>query len=157
MKITYPNTRTVEQIDNYHGTIVRDPYRWLEDVDAPETLEWIQQQNKLTFSILEKIPARETISKRLTELWNYSKAWAPHKKGRWYFQQRNSGLQNQNVLYVMASLKDEPRVLLDPNTLSPDGTVALTSFAFSRDGNWLAYATSASGSRKRPKAWASSR
>ncbi|HSJ86025.1 MAG TPA: prolyl oligopeptidase family serine peptidase [Anaerolineales bacterium] len=146
MKITYPNARTVEQIDNYHGTIVRDPYRWLEDVDAPETLEWIQQQNKLTFSILEKIPTRETIRKRLTELWNYSKAWAPHKKGRWYFQQRNSGLQNQNVLYVMASLKDEPRVLLDPNTLSPDGTVALTSFAFSRDGNWLAYATSASGS-----------
>src|SRR5215217_8709781 len=88
MKITYPNTRTVEQTDDYHGTLVRDPYRWLEDVDSPEALEWKRQQNELTFSILEKIPARETIRKRLTELWNYSKAWAPYKKGKWYFQQR---------------------------------------------------------------------
>ncbi len=146
MKPNYPHTQTVDQTDVYHGTTVADPYRWLEDVDSPETLEWIKQQNELTFSILEKIPRRETIKKRMTELWDFAKAWAPNKKGKWHFQERNSGLQNQNVLYVMESLTSEPRVLLDPNTLSEDGTVALTSFAFSKDGNWLAYATSASGS-----------
>jgi prolyl oligopeptidase len=146
MKIIYPAARTMEQIDDYHGTLVHDPYRWLEDVDSPETLDWISQQNELTFSILEKVPAREQIKRRLTELWDFSKAWAPHKKGKWYFQERNSGLQNQNVLYVMESLHAEPRVLLDPNLLSTDGTVALTSFAISKEGNWLAYATSASGS-----------
>ncbi|HEY5728814.1 MAG TPA: prolyl oligopeptidase family serine peptidase [Anaerolineales bacterium] len=146
MKPTYPHARTVDQTDDYHGTPVADPYRWLEDVDSPETLEWVKQQNKLTFSILEKIPQRESIKKRMTELWDFAKAWAPYKKGKWYFQERNSGLQNQNVLFVMKSLTSEPRVLLDPNTLSEDGTVALTSFAFSKDGDWLAYATSASGS-----------
>lgn len=146
MKLVYPNTRTVEQRDNYHGMLVSDPYRWLEDVDSPETLEWIERQNELTFSILEKIPTRKRINKRLTELWNFPKAWAPHKKGNRYFQERNSGLQNQNTLFVMESLDAEPRVLLDPNKLSTDGTVALTSFAISEDGNWLAYATSASGS-----------
>lgn len=146
MKINYPKSRTIEQTDDYHGTLVPDPYRWLEDVDSAETLEWIRQQNELTASILERIPARQTIKDRLTELWNFSKAWAPYKKGKWYFQQRNSGLQNQNVLYVFESLTSEPRILLDPNALSEDGTVALTSFAISEDGNWLAYATSASGS-----------
>jgi prolyl oligopeptidase len=146
MKLTYPNTRTVEQIDNYHGILVPDPYRWLEDVDSPETLEWVRQQNELTFSFIERIPGRLNIKQRLTELWDFSKAWAPYKKGKWYFQERNSGLQNQNVLYVRGALTEEPRVLLDPNTLSEDGTVALTSFAISQDGEWLAYATSASGS-----------
>jgi prolyl oligopeptidase len=146
MKFTYPNTRIGNEIDNYHGTLVPDPYRWLEDVDSPETLEWIKQQNELTFSILENIPARQALKNRLTELWDFAKAWSPYKKGKWYFQQRNRGLQNQNVLYVRASLNDKPRVLLDPNTLSEDGTVALTNFDISKDGNWLAYATSASGS-----------
>ncbi len=146
MNLTYPNTRTVEQIDDYHGTLIADPYRWLEDTDSPETLEWIKQQNELTFSFLEKIPGREAIKKRMTELWDYSKALAPYKKGNRYFQERNSGLQNQNVLYVMEALNTMPRVLLDPNTLSEDGTVALSSFEISKDGNWLAYATSASGS-----------
>jgi prolyl oligopeptidase len=146
MQLTYPNARIVDQTDNYHGTLVPDPYRWLEAVDSPETLEWIRQQNELTFSILEKIPARQKIKKRLTELWDFAKAWAPYKKGKWYFQQRNSGLQNQNVLYIMGTPKGERHVLLDPNTVSEDGTVALTSFDISKDGNWLAYAISASGS-----------
>jgi prolyl oligopeptidase len=146
MKLTYPHARTVDQTDNYHGTLVPDPYRWLEDVDSPETREWIRQQNELTQSILKQIPQRESIKQRITELWDYSKAQAPYKKGERYFQERNSGLQNQSVLYVMESLTSEPRVLLDPNTLSEDGTVALSSFAISKDGNWLAYATSASGS-----------
>jgi len=146
VKINYPNTHTVDQIDDYHGTLVADPYRWLEEVDSPETLEWKQKQNELTQSIIREIPKRESIKKRITELWDYSKGLAPYKKGKWYFQERNSGLQNQNVLYVMKSLKSEPRVLLDPNTLSEDGTVALYSISISRDGNWLAYATSADGS-----------
>jgi prolyl oligopeptidase len=146
MKLEYPAAKTVSQIDDYHGVSVPDPYRWLENVDSPETSEWIKQQNELTFSILETITVCQHIKERLTELWDFSKAWAPYKKGKWYVQERNSGLQNQNVLYVMESLDAEPRLLLDPNTLSADGTVALTSFAISEDGNWLAYATSASGS-----------
>ena len=84
MRLIYPNTRTVEQTDNYHGTLVSDPYRWLEDVDSPETLEWIKQQNELTFSVLENIPGGENIKKRLTELWDFSKAGAPKKKGNRY-------------------------------------------------------------------------
>ncbi len=145
-KFVYPQSATVEQVDDYHGTLVADPYRWLEDTDSAETRVWIEAQNKLTFGFLEGIPEREALRQRLTELWDYPKAWAPLKKGSHYFQLRNSGLQNQDVLYVMDDLKDEPRLLLDPNTLSSDGTVALTSWEVSSDGRWLAYATSASGS-----------
>jgi prolyl oligopeptidase len=146
MNHNYPKTKTVPQSDDYHGISVADPYRWLEDVDSPETREWIQQQNELTFSYLRQIPARDHLNKRLTELWDFAKAWAPYQRGGRYFQERNSGLQNQNVLYVSESLGAEPRVLLDPNTLSEDGTVALTSFSLSKAGRWIAYATSASGS-----------
>ena len=146
MPLTYPQTPTVAQTDNYHGTLVADPYRWLEDVDSPETLAWIESQNELTFGYLETIPARERLRKRLTELWDYPKAQAPLKRGGRYFQFRNSGLQNQDVLFVLDSLEAEPRILLDPNKLSEDGTVALNSWEASPDGNWLAYATSASGS-----------
>jgi prolyl oligopeptidase len=145
-KLAYPHTPTVEQVDDFHGTPVRDPYRWLEDVDSPETLDWIKRQNELTFGFLEQIPARETLLQRMTELWDYPKAQSPVKRGGRYFQPRNSGLQNQDVLFVYESLAAEPRVLLDPNTLSSDGTVALTGWEVSPDGNWLAYATSASGS-----------
>ncbi len=144
--LAYPTARTVDQVDDYHGTPVVDPYRWLEDVDSPETRAWIAAQNELTFSFLEGIPARATIRQRLTELWDYPKALAPLKRGGRYFQLRNSGLQNQDVLYTLESLDAEARVLLDPNTLSPDGTVALTAWAVSKDGRRLAYATSASGS-----------
>src|SRR4026209_211045 len=121
MKLVYPNTRTIKQTDNYHGMLVSDPYRWLEDPDSPDTLDWIKQQNELTVSVLENISTRKSINQRLTELWNFPKAWAPHKKGKRYFQERNSGLQNQDVLFVLESLDAEPRVLLDPNTLSTDG------------------------------------
>ena len=126
-KLTYPFTRTTDQVDDYHGTRVADPYRWLEDADAPETLDWIRQQNELTFSFLESIPARAEIRQRLTELWDYTRASAPHKRGERYFQFRNSGLHNQDVLHTFASLTDEPRVLLDPNTLAADGTLALNT------------------------------
>ena len=146
MKLTYPTTQTTNQSDNYHGTIVPDPYRWLEDVDAPETLDWIKRQNELTFGFLEQIPTRQRLNKRLTELWDYPKAQTPVKRGGRYFQARNSGMQNQDVLYVFDSLTGDPRLLLDPNTLSTDGTVALNSWEPSPDGKWLAYATSTSGS-----------
>ncbi len=145
-KLSYPVTRTVPQVDDYHGVLVADPYRWLEDTDSPETLAWIKAQNELTFSFLEQIPARAHIRRRLTELWDYPKAQTLLKRGGRYFQLRNTGLQNQDVLYVLESLEAEARVLLDPNTLSTDGTVALTNWEVSKDGKRLAYAMSASGS-----------
>ena len=146
MKLTYPTTATTDQTDNYHGTLVSDPYRWLEDVDSPETLDWVKRQNALTFGFLEQLPARKRLQQRLTDLWDYPKAQAPVKHGGRYFQLRNTGLQNQDVLFVSESLSAEPRLLLDPNTLSEDGTVALNAWEASPDGQWLAYATSASGS-----------
>ena len=144
--LVYPPSRTVDQVDDYHGTPVADPYRWLEDPDAPETRAWVEAQNEVTFGFLDRIPEREGLRQRLTELWDYAKAWAPVKRGGRYFQLRNSGLQNQDVLYVLEALDGEPRVLLDPNLLSEDGTVALTAWSASPDGRWLAYATSAAGS-----------
>src|SRR5512136_1986584 len=134
MKLTYPTTHTVDQVDDYHGTLVHDPYRWLEDVDSPETLDWIHRQNELTFGFLAQIPARERLRKRLTELWDYPKAQAPVKRGGRTFQLRNSGLQNQDALFVCESLSAEQRLLLDPNALSADGTVALNSWKVSSDG-----------------------
>lgn len=142
----YPHTPTVEQVDDYHGTAVSDPYRWLEDLDAPETAAWVEAQNRVTEAFLEQIPEREALRARLTALWDYARAWAPLRRGGRYFQLRNSGLQNQDVLDVRESLDGEPRLLLDPNELSADGTVALSAWAVSPDGRWLAYATSNSGS-----------
>jgi prolyl oligopeptidase len=146
VQLTYPLTAKVDQVDDYHGKQVPDPYRWLEDTYSPETNAWIEAQNKLTFAFLEAIPERGKIQARLTELWDYPKASAPFQRSGRYFQFRNTGLQNQDVLYVQDSLQDEGRVLIDPNGLSTDGTVALTSWAVSEDARWLAYATSASGS-----------
>ena len=145
-RYNYPHTATIDQVDDYHGTLVPDPYRWLEDTHSAETKAWIEAQNKLTFEFLEQIPEREALRQRLTELWDYPKAWAPLKKGARYFQLRNSGLQNQDVLYIMEDLQGEARLLMDPNTLSGDGTVALTAWEVSPDGRWLVYATSTSGS-----------
>jgi len=142
----YPQTHTVDQVDDYHGTLVADPYRWLEETDSPQTRDWIEAQNALTFGFLAGIPARDGIRRRLTELWDYAKASAPVERGGRYFQLRNTGLQNQDVLVVMAAPDGEGQVLLDPNTLSADGTVALTGWSLSDDGRRLAYATSASGS-----------
>ena len=142
----YPVTQTVDQVDDYHGTRIADPYRWLEEVDSLDTLEWIKQQNELTFSFLETIPARGKIEQRLTELWDYARASAPQKRGERYFQFRNSGLQNQDVLTTFTTSADEPHVLIDPNTLAADGTLAINSWSVSKDGRWLAYAISGSGS-----------
>lgn len=144
--MTYPYTRKSEQVDNYHGTLVPDPYRWLEDDDSPETLDWVQRQNELTFSFLNKIPARQKVKDRLIEIWDYPKATAPIERGGRYFQFHNTGLQNQDVLFVQESLAGEHCLLLDPNSLSEDGSVALRLWSVSEDGLWLAYALSSSGS-----------
>lgn len=144
--IQYPKTKKVEQVDDYHGIKVADPYRWLEDANSQETKAWIEEQNKITRAYLDNIPQRDKIRKRLTELWNYEKYSAPFKRGNKYFYLKNDGLQNQSVLYVADSLRGEGRVLLDPNKLSPDGTVSLTGFAVSEDGKLLAYGLSSGGS-----------
>ncbi len=146
--IRYPETRRTDQVDVYHGTRVADPYRWLEsDVrHSPEVAEWVAAENKVTQAYLQAIPQREAIRKRLTELWNYPKYSAPHKEGGRYFFTKNDGLQNQSVFYTMESLDGTPRVLLDPNKWSKDGTVALAGMAISDDGKLLAYAVAEAGS-----------
>lgn len=145
-KLKYPIARKDKVIDDYHSTKVSDPYRWLEDPDSPETLAWVEAQNKLTFAYLESIPAREKIKSRLTELWNYPWYSIPWKKGNQYFYLKNDGLQNQDVLYMQKTLDSDPQLVIDPNTFSKDGTVAITNVAFSKDGTLMAYAVSSSGS-----------
>ncbi len=145
-KLDYPKTKKVDQMDDYHGTKVSDPYRWLEDDNSEETKKWVEAQNKVTFGYLNTIPEREKIKKRLTELWDYEKYSAPFEEGGKYFYYKNNGLQNQSVLYVADSVNDEGRVLLDPNKLSEDGTTSLAGIAVSDDGKTLAYGISVAGS-----------
>jgi prolyl oligopeptidase len=144
--ILYPSAERGAVTDNYYGTTVADPYRWLEDLDGAATQTWVEAQNRLTFGFLATLPQRDRFKARLTELWNYPKFGLPQKEGGLYFFTKNEGLQNQGVLYVQPTLTAEPRVLLDPNTLAKDGTVALTATAVSADGQWLAYGTAAAGS-----------
>ncbi|HEV8367761.1 MAG TPA: prolyl oligopeptidase family serine peptidase [Pyrinomonadaceae bacterium] len=143
---TYPPAKKGIQVDDYHGVKVADPYRWLEDLDSNDTRNWVAAENKLTFGFLEAIPARSAIKDRITKLWNYEKYSVPFKEGKRYFYSRNSGLQNQSVLYTVTSLDGQPQLVLDPNTLSTDGTVALSGMQVSNDGKLLAYSLSASGS-----------
>ena len=145
-ELTYPETRRSDQVDDYHGVQVADPYRWLEDPDSEETRAWVAAQNKVTFGYLEQIPQREQFRDRLTELWNYERFGLPRKRGDRYFFTRNDGLQNQSVLYVADGLDAEPRELLDPNRLSDDGTVALAGWSVSEDGRYLAYGLASDGS-----------
>ncbi len=145
-KSLYPAARKEAQVDDYHGTKVADPYRWLEDPDSAESRAWIEAENKVTFAFLHGIPAREKIQKRLTELWNYERFGIPFREGGRYFITRNDGLQNQGVLYTMDSLNGEMRLLLDPNKLSADGTVALKGSDISEDGKLMAYGLSTAGS-----------
>ncbi|MCE9532231.1 MAG: prolyl oligopeptidase family serine peptidase, partial [Planctomycetes bacterium] len=146
--LVYPTTKRIEQFDTYHGVKVADPYRWLEDDvrKSEEVKAWVEAENKVTNAFLQAIPQREGIQKRLTELWNYEKFTAPSKIGGRYFYRKNDGLQNQSVLYVMDKLDGEPRVLIDPNTWSKDGTIALGSTAVSPDGKYLAHGVSEAGS-----------
>jgi prolyl oligopeptidase len=153
--LVYPKTRKGDLVDNYHGVKVPAPYRWLEwpETDDPqvetkraEIEAWIEAENRVTFAYLEQIPERSKIKKRLTHLWDYEKYGLPRKRGGRYFFMKNDGLQNQYVLYTVKSLRGEPRILLDPNKLSDDGTVALSGRAVSEDGKLLAYALSTAGS-----------
>ncbi len=145
-ELKYPETKRDSIYDEYFGIKVHDPYRWLEDDNSPETEEWVKAQNELTFSYLERIPYRQKIRDRLTKLWDYPKMSPPvNIKGKYFFF-KNDGLQNQSVLYYMDKIKGTEKVVVDPNQLSKDGTVALSTFSVSDDGKYIAYAISKAGS-----------
>lgn len=145
-RLSYPPARYDSSvIDNYHGTKVADPYRWMETPDSPEIQAWVEAENKLTHDYINVL-SREKIKARLTKLWNYPKYTLPIKEGGRYFFSKNDGLQNQYVLYMQENLNAEPKVIIDPNKLSEDGTAALSNQAFSKDGKLLAYGISQSGS-----------
>ncbi len=147
-RMKYPETKKIDHVDDHHGTKVPDPYRWLEDDvrQSKEVAAWVEAQNKVTIAFLESIPQREAIKKRLTDLWNYEKYGVPIKAGGRYYYFKNDGLQNQSVMYAMETLTSEPRVLIDPNSWSKDGTVALAATSFSDDGKFLAYSVAEAGS-----------
>jgi prolyl oligopeptidase len=145
-RMTYPVTRTVDHVDTYHGVSVPDPYRWLEDDTSAETAAWVEAQNAVTFAHLETIPFRGALAARLEELFDYPKFGEPFRRGSTYFFFKNDGLQNQAVVYRQTGLDGTPEVLLDPNTLSPDGTTKLSVFAVSRDGRRAVYGLSVGGS-----------
>jgi prolyl oligopeptidase len=144
--VDYPYTRKDDQVDDYHGIKVADPYRWLEDDNSAETLAWVTAENQVTFNYLDQIPYRSQLKQRLQELYNYPKYGVPSRSGTYYFWSKNDGLQNQSVLYVQEGLEGTPRVLIDPNQLSPDGTVRLMAGEPSRDGRYFAYYLSSGGS-----------
>ncbi|MFI5381835.1 MAG: S9 family peptidase, partial [Tepidisphaerales bacterium] len=142
----YPVSKTVEHVDDYSGTKISDPYRWLEELDSPDTKAWVAAQNAFTDAALAKMPERALVKQRLTELWNYPRTGLPTKEANWYFYTRNDGLQNQSPLFVQDGLTGAPRLLIDPNTLSADGTVAVTVTSPSPDGKWLGYGLARAGS-----------
>ena len=144
--LNYPVTRKSDQVDDYHGTKVADPYRWLEDDNAAETLAWVKAENEVTSAYLNKIPYRAQVKHRLEELFNYAKYTSPFRRGEAYFFFKNDGLQNQNVLFIQNSLDAAPEMLLDPNKFSEDGTSRLGIFAISKDGRYIAYGISTGGS-----------
>jgi prolyl oligopeptidase len=144
--VAYPAAQRGDVVDDWHGVRVPDPYRWLEDPDAPESRVWIEAQNEVTATYLESIPERAAIRDRAAELWNYERYGMPERHGARVFYTRNDGLQNQSVLHVIDTPGAEPRVLLDPNTLSEDGTIALAGTSYSHDGRYLAYSLAEGGS-----------
>jgi prolyl oligopeptidase len=144
--LPYPPAAKGPQVDDYFGTKVADPYRWLEDPDSAQTRAWVEAEAKLTFDYLRRIPSRPGIEKRVTQLWDYEKYGVPDKEGGRYFFSKNTGLQNQSVIFTTANLAEPARELLDPNKLSSDGTVALESDAISDNGQYMAYALQTSGS-----------
>ena len=141
----YPKPRKADQVDDYHGTKVSDPYRWMEEYSA-DTEAWIEAENKLTNSYLSTIPQRAKIRERLTEIWNYERYSAPSKIGNYYIYSKNDGLQNQSVLYIAKSIDDPGRIFFDPNKLSADGTAALGGSSFTDDGKLWAYGVAIAGS-----------
>jgi prolyl oligopeptidase len=146
MKYNYPTSRIDNVIDDYHGTKVADPYRWLEDDNSAETKNWVTAQNALTFDYLNKIPFRNALRQRLEKLWNYERYSSPFKEGGFYYYYKNNGLQNQSVMYRTNDLAQEGEVVIDPNTLSKDGTAALGSISFSKDSKYMGYIVNKAGS-----------
>lgn len=146
VRLNYPPSRQADQVDEYHGEKIADPYRWLEDPNSDETKAWIEAQNKVTAAYLEQLPTREKLRTRLTQLWNYERFGLPYRRGPWYFFSRNDGLQNQSVVFVTDKLDSPARVLIDPNKLSADGTVSLSGASVSDDGKYYAYGVAKSGS-----------
>ena len=144
--LPYPETKVVEHTDEYFGTKVADPYRWLENDTSAATAEWVEAQNKVTFGYLQNIGFRGALKERLTKLWNYEKVYAPFKEGDYYYYYKNDGLQNQNVVYRVKKLGDEPELFLDPNTFSTDGTISLSGLSFSKDGSLAGMLLSDGGS-----------
>ena len=144
--LSYPKPRKVEQVDEYHGVKVADPYRWLEDDRSEETARWVEAENKVTFGYLEQIPYRAAVKKRLQALYNYPKYGMPHRTGEYYFYSKNDGLQNQAVIYIQKGLDGTPEVLIDPNKFSTDGTVKLAGYSISKDGRYCAFGKSSGGS-----------
>ncbi len=144
--LEYPQTRKGNTVDTYFGNKVEDPYRWLEDDRSAETEAWVKVQNEVTFDYLDKIPFRDELKQRLTELWNYEKISAPNKEGGWIYFSKNDGLQNQSVIYRRKSEDAPAEVFLDPNKFSEDGTTSLAGMSFSEDGKTLAYSISEGGS-----------
>jgi len=145
-KLQYPSTKKVEHWDTYHGVKVADPYRWLEEEKSVETAKWVEEQNKVTFAFLEKIPFRAAVRTRLEKLFNYPKYSAPFRRGDYYFFSKNDGLQNQSVLYVQKGLDGTPEVLLDPNKFSAEGTTPLGGFALSKDAKYASFCKAMGGS-----------
>ena len=146
LELRYPVARKIEQTDDYFGTAVSDPFRWMEEVDSAELKTWIDAENELTQEYLAKVPVREKMQRRLMELINFERYTAPERRGTRYFYSHNSGLQNQNVLYWQEGLEGEPKVLLDPNMFSEDGTVAISSISITDDGMLAAYSIADAGS-----------
>jgi prolyl oligopeptidase len=144
--LEYPKAKRTDVVDDYFGTKVPDPYRWLEDTDSPETQEWVKAENEITFAYLEKLADREPFKEWLTKLLNYERYTVPSWEGHRYLYRRNDGLQNQSVIYTQKNLSEAPKVLLDPNQLASDGTMAVTSTTVSDDSRLLAYGIAASGS-----------
>ncbi len=146
LRVNYPVAKKVDTIDDYFGTKIPDPYRWLENDTSAETAAWVNAENAVTNDYLSRIPFREKIRERLTKMWNYPRYGVPFREGPYYFYFKNDGLQNQSVLYVKKGLDGEAKLLLDPNKLSQDGTIALAGTAVSHDGKYLAYSIARSGS-----------
>lgn len=146
MKLAYPATEKVDQVDDYFGTKISDPYRWLEDDNAPAVKEWVKVQNELTFSYLEKIPFRNKINQRLREIYNYPRYSSPFRAGEYYFFYKNDGLQNQSVCYIQKGLEGQPEIFLDPNLLSADGTIRASILSISNDNRYAAISRGEAGS-----------
>jgi prolyl oligopeptidase len=144
--VAYPEAKKSPQVDVYFGDTVPDPYRWLEEENAPETAKWVEDENKVTFGYLEKIPYRAAVKARLEKLYNYPRYGSPSRKGENFVFSKNDGLQNQSVLYIQKGLDGEPQVLLDPNKFSADGTSRLAGFSLSKNGRYAAYGISSGGS-----------